>query len=104
MGSITANTGLPGDIGERTVAVVVVQHVLAPVGDEQVFKPVVVIVAHADTGRPTHAVQAGFFRHIGEGAIAVVLVESVGGAFWSPLESRPAEDENVEPAVIVIVE
>ena len=103
-GSIPADTGLPGDVGEGAITGVVVKHVLTPISDEQVFKPVVVVIADANTGRPTRTEQTGFCRHIGEGAIPVGLVQAVRGAFRSGLESCPAEDENVEPAVIIVIE
>src|SRR5258708_34984958 len=46
MGSIPSNTSLPGDVGEGAITVVVVKDVLTPIGDKQVFKPVVVVIAH----------------------------------------------------------
>jgi hypothetical protein len=52
MGSIPADTGLPGDVAEGAVTVVVVKHVLTPISDEQVLKPVVIVIADANTGRP----------------------------------------------------
>jgi hypothetical protein len=104
MGSIPADTGLPGDVGEGSITVVVVKHILTPIGDKRVLKPVVVIVAHANTGRPTGTEQAGFCGHIGQGAISIVLVQPVRGAWRSGLEAWPAEDEDVEPAVIIVIE
>jgi hypothetical protein len=62
MGSIPADTGLPGDVGKGPITVVVVKHVLTPIGDKQVLKPVVVVVAHANTGRPTGTEQGRLLR------------------------------------------
>ena len=69
-----------GDIGERAVAIVAIQNVLAPVGDEQIVESVVVVVANSDARRPAGAEQAGLLRHVGERAVAVVLVQAVGRA------------------------
>ena len=103
MRPILADAGFLGHIGERAVPVVVVQHVLAPVGDEQVFEAVVVVVADADAVGPAGTNQPGLRRDIGESAVAIVLVEAVGGAFRSGFEARAAENEDVEPAVVIVV-
>ena len=41
-----------GHVGERSVAVVVKQNVLAPAGDEDIVEAVVVVIAHGDAARP----------------------------------------------------
>src|SRR4029077_968081 len=104
MGSVRADTGLLCDIGEGAVTVIVVQHVLAPIGDKQVLKAVVVVIAHANAGRPTRAEQTGLGGHIGKSAVTIILVEAVGSSFGGGLESCPAEEENVEPAVVIVIE
>ena len=48
------------DIGECSVAVVAVQDVLAPIGDEQVLEAVVVVVADAHADGPTDVVRPAF--------------------------------------------
>src|ERR1700735_5385429 len=52
VGPIEAHAGLPGYIGKRAVAIVVVQDVLSPTGDEQVFEAIVIIVADAHAAGP----------------------------------------------------
>ena len=50
--------GLGGHVGKGAVAVVAVEAILAVVGDEEIFKAVVVVVADADALRPS-GVRAG---------------------------------------------
>ena len=95
---------LLGDVGERAVAVVAVEDVLAPVGDEEIVEAVVVVVADGDRRRPAGARQAGLRGHVGERAVAIVLVQAVGRAGGRAFEARAAEDEDIQPAVVVVVE
>ena len=95
---------LRGDVGERAVAVVVIEHVLAAAGDEQIVEAVVVVVADGDRRRPARARQARFRRHVGERAVAVVLVQAIGRARGAPSRRVPLEHEQIEPAVVVVVE
>ena len=50
--SVPGDARLFADIGEGAVAVVVVQDVLAEVGDEQIVEAIVVVIADADTLPP----------------------------------------------------
>jgi hypothetical protein len=59
---------------------------------------------HANAGSPAHIQKAGFLGYIGEGAIAIVLVRAVRRAFRRAVHARAAEQENIHPTVIVIVE
>ena len=68
-----------GYIGERAVAVIAIQNVLAPVGDEEILEAVIVIVADGDRRRPAGTKQPRFFGDIRECAVAIVFVEPVGG-------------------------
>ena len=49
-------------------------------------------------------VRPAFSRHVRERAVAVVLVEAIGRARGRALQPRAAQDEQVEPAVVVVVE
>ena len=46
-------------------------------GDEQIGPAVVVVIADGDAHPEASAGHTGFFRHIGEGAVAIVLVQRV---------------------------
>src|SRR5271169_422926 len=76
-GARLEEAGTLGDVGEGAVAVVVIENVLAVVGDEEVVEAVVVVVADAAGLSPAGAdVEAGTFGYIGEGAVAIVFEES----------------------------
>ena len=95
---------LLGHVGEGAVAVVAVELVLAVVGEKQIFEAVVVVVANADADGPAGIPQARFFRHVFERAVAIVLVEPVRRIRRNGFEGSSAEDEDVHPAVVVVVE
>src|SRR5262249_34856799 len=76
--SIAANASPGGHVRKSAIAIVVVENVLAPVGDEQVLESVIVVVADANTHGPTGSEQARLRGYIGEGPVAIVLVEPVG--------------------------
>src|ERR1700692_4654368 len=52
---VQAQSGFPGYVGKSAVPVVVVEDVLAPVSDEEILKPVVIVIANTNSGRPTCA-------------------------------------------------
>ena len=70
----------------------------------EVVESVVVVVADGDGRCPAGAGQAGLGRDIGERAVAVVLVEAIGRTRRRPFETRAAQHEQIQPAVVVVVE
>ena len=46
-------------------------------GDEEIEPSVAVVVAKSRAGRPSAECHAGFLRYVGEGAIVIVVVETV---------------------------
>ena len=74
------DASLLGDVGERAVAVVVIEHVAAPVRDEQIVEAVVVVVADAAAPGPTRSGSARPCRDVGERAVAIVVKEVAGRA------------------------
>src|SRR5205823_14959224 len=48
--------------------------------------------------------QSRFFRNIDKSAISVVLIETIARSFGCALQSRARQDENVHPAVVVVVD
>src|SRR6266567_243676 len=87
-----SDTSARGDIGKRSVAVVVVERVAAVAGDVYVLKAVVIEIADGDTHSVAilrHAGEAGFFGDVGEGAIRVLMVEPVP-VFAAGLVRHPA--------------
>src|ERR1039458_6509830 len=93
-----------GDIGEGAIPIIAVENVLTPVSDEDVVETIVIVIRDGDTVRPTHARETGLRGDIGEGAIPVVLVEPVSGPRRRPFQTRAAEHQDVQPAVVIVIE
>src|SRR5713101_4885242 len=72
---VRAQSGFPGYVGKGAIPIVVVEDVLAPVSDEQILKPIVIVVTDTNSGRPTCAEQARFRGYVGERAVPIILVE-----------------------------
>src|SRR5580704_2005779 len=104
---IRRNPGLLGGIGEGSVAIVVPQGAITPVGDVQVVETIIIVVARANALAPASAGNAGFEGDIGKGAVPVVLVEP---AHWRltrwPLgfKAGTVHQKDIEPAIVVVVD
>src|SRR5437870_1750774 len=96
--------GFLSDVGKRAIPVVAIKRVLAPAGDEQIFEAVVVIVSDGDSICIPCPEQTSLRGYIGEGAVAIIFVETIRGRRGRVVESRTRENQNVYPAVIVIIE
>src|SRR5258708_330241 len=103
-GPVRAQSGFPGYVGKSAVPIVVIEDVLAPVSDEQILKPIVIVVANTNSGRPTCAEQARFRGYVGEGAVPIIFVEPVRRARRSSREARPAKAQNIHPTIVILVE
>jgi hypothetical protein len=90
-GGIPRQSGRPADpvapqarfarhTGKRSAAVIAAQNIAAPAGDEDAFESVVVVVGDGHARSLASAHQSGVPGHIRERAVAVVPIESVGGA------------------------
>ena len=98
--------GAFGDIGEGSVAIVVIENVLAVVGDEQVVVAIVVVVADAAGLSPAGAdFEPGTFGDIGEGAVAIIFEETAMRflALRETFEAPAVDEEEIEPAVVVVI-
>ena len=91
-------------IGERTVAVIPVKRVLLPAGEENVLESVVVVVADGNAVKIARAKQARTLGHVGKRAVAVVFVKAIGGVARRIAETGAGENQDIEPAVVVVVE
>ncbi len=100
------HAGLFGHVGEGAVTVVVVEDVVAKIGDEQIVETVIIVIAHAAALPPAGARQAGLFGDVGKGAVAIVAKQIAGGMAipqgW--IEAGSVHQKNVEPAIVVVVE
>jgi hypothetical protein len=91
------------NVGEGAVAIVVKKNVVSPEAAEQIVPAIVVVVADADAGLPAGAREAGFLGDVGEGSVAIVLVEMRSGRLSRrPVlaEARSVGQVNIEPAVV----
>ncbi len=70
------------------------QVVMDVAGDEEVEAAVAVVVAPGGAVTPVAEGNAGFFGHVGEGAVVVVAIEAV---------CAEVADEDVGPAVVVVI-
>src|SRR5579864_5065967 len=100
-------TGPGGDVGKRSVAVVVIQRVAIDACYENVLIPVIVVVSDRDAGVIACPFEASLFRDVGEVSFAIVLEEAVvvlGRIFFQRLEVSAVGEKDIELAVIVVIE
>src|SRR5262249_9575861 len=92
-------------VGESSVTVVVIENVLAKVGDEEIFVAVVVVVADADALSPAGVTYTCFCSDIGESSIAIVAKKMRNrlAARRKSFQTRAINQKNVEPSVVVVV-
>ncbi len=62
-------------VGERAVAIVAKQNVVAPEAAEKIVPAVVVVIADANAGLPSGARESGFRGDVGESSVAIIFVE-----------------------------
>src|SRR5262245_36787377 len=93
-------------VREHALAVVFIKRVPAVVRNEKVVEAVVVVIADADRLPPPRASQPRLFGHVGESPVTVVAVETICRLlpFRKAAEARPVDEEEVEPAVVVVIE
>lgn len=83
-------------------------------GNVEILEAIVVIVAHGDAHAVPGALQASSFRYILEAAVGFLMIETVpvrrprlfgdGALGRRILQRRAVDQENVEPAIVVVVE
>src|SRR5580658_924006 len=99
--------GLLGNIGKRSVVIVVVEAVLAPVRHKDIGPAVVVVVRNGHAETPAVVGHAGLGRHVGERAVVVIMKQRRVGRRLLAVErikGRAVDDINIEPAVVVVVD
>ena len=92
-----------GDVAERAVAVVLVEHVWAEAGHIEIEIAVAVVIANGDAGlvrglAGATSVDARPRGHVGERPILVVVIQHVAGA------RRAVDEIQVFEAVVVVVD
>ena len=83
-----------------------VENAFDVVGHEEIFVAVIVVVADANALPPAGVYEACFFGYVGKCAVVIVMVEMIcrSGNAGRRLQGRTVHDENVGPAVVVVVE
>src|ERR1700733_703950 len=95
------------DVGKGPVVIVVIQTILAEVRNVEIRPAVVIVVSYNYAETPAIVGNAGLLRNVGKRAVVVVVKQRRMG--WRRLSghgivSRPTDQINVEPAVVVIIE
>ena len=100
------HAGLPSHVGERAVAVVLVEHVGAEIVHVQVQVAVVVVVGDGNAQPVAGVAHSGLLGHVGELPVAVVAIQGVAGSLsdFRPGQRRPVEKIDVLVAVSIVVE
>ena len=78
--SASDNSGAFRYVGERAVPIVMVEHVPSIACHVDVFETIIVVVTHRHTHRIVvlrRPSEAGFFRHVRECAIGVLMIKPV---------------------------
>src|SRR5208283_3473940 len=94
------------DIGECSIAVVMVKSILPVISDEQIVVTIVVVVADTTGLTPTGVdFQPRTLRNIGERTVAVVLEQVT---MWlltlgEPFQPPSVHEKDVQPAIVVVI-
>jgi len=107
VGNHTGDSRFLGHVCEGAVTIVVQELVVVDAGNVKIDEAIIVIVAGGHSHGVADALQASFLGYIGEGGIPVVAEEPVGItgiALLKRRDGRAIGKENVQQAVIVVVE
>src|SRR6185437_16202245 len=108
------HSGFVGDICESTIAIVVVKMVAAVARDEQIFKPIIVVIANGHPHSVSGTLESRFFGHVFKCTVGFLVVqavpilrpcllrdESIRGRI---INFSAVHNEEIKPAIVVIVE
>src|SRR4029077_18972021 len=95
-----------GDVGKSAIAIVVEEMALADSGNENVVEAVVVVVADGDSESEERNAEAGLARHVGEGAVMIVVVELQRGraVFGMAGPVLAVDEQDVGKPVVVVID
>ncbi len=97
--------GFARDVGKGAVAVVAEEDVLIPIGEEEVVEAVVVVIADGTRPTPSRgAPDPDFAVTSVKVPSRLIHVESIACAGGCCAEARAAEHQNVEPAIMIVIE
>src|SRR5258708_9297476 len=98
-------SGCRGDIGERAIAIVVVEHARIEIRNIKVFPAIIVVVADGGAKSPTAMREPSLGGHIGKSAVVVIVIELARMALLclQILQRGAVHQEDVHPPVVVVV-
>ena len=101
-----SNPGSLGHVGERAVAIILVENAASIGCNEDVRPPVVVVITDGNAHSESSARHARSFGHIGERAVAIVLVKCIVDRLsGGPEITRPAVHQvDIHPAIVVVIQ
>ena len=73
--------GFFGDVGEGAVAIVVIKDRGAPIGDVEIFKAIVIVIAGGNAHGKALASDTGLGCYVGKRAVAIVAEEMIRSIF-----------------------
>src|SRR5439155_15455467 len=86
---------------KRAVPVIVIENVLPELRDVKIGEPVVVIISPDTTKAVTSPGNTGLLSHVGEGAVAVVLIQRILCGDSTVIQIAAVHEINVLPAIAV---
>jgi hypothetical protein len=97
---------LRGDVGKRSVAVIVIEDVAAETGQVEIRPAVIVVVADGAAHREAWRRQARALRHVSESPVVIVVIERAEA--WLPLHRHLDRGRirkiYIRPAVAIVIE
>src|SRR5216684_4784454 len=98
-------SGFRGDIGERAIAIVVVEQATIEIRNIKVFPSVIVVVGDGGAKSPAAMREPSLGGHIGKSAVVVIVIELARMALpcLQILQRRAVHQEDVHPPVVVVV-
>src|SRR2546423_7404546 len=97
----TCHARLVGNVGESSVAIVVVQNVASVLRHEKIGKSVIVVIAPDTTQAIAGARNTGLVRDISERSIAIIAVQRVASHDAAIVEIAAIDEIDVLPAVAI---
>src|SRR5581483_1225427 len=100
------HAGFFRNVAKRTVAIVVIKDIFSEVRDKKIIEAVVVVVANTARLTPSRMREPCLGGDVGKCSVAVVVKQKTGGTMIADgrIETGTVHEENIKPAVIVIVE
>src|SRR5262245_17736143 len=94
------------DIDKTALSGIPVKVILSEIGHEQIIEAVIIIIGYTRALAPARPDQVRLFCHISEFSYFIIAIEVISG--FLPLretfESGAVDQENIEPAIVVVVE